>query len=127
MPPQIMDALLHDVWARSHYFIKRNIFENKREIVGPYLESGNHWTFFHCSIKTGAHLLHQKATMDHGTGQRGSIPFSMTIFPVVFSQECSTLAGGFLVEIPTKQRDTWSLQMNHGGDGLYWRATLQTL
>ncbi|XP_076833502.1 transcription factor AP-2-epsilon-like [Brachyhypopomus gauderio] len=36
--------------ARSHYFVKRNIFENAREVVGPYLKGGNHWTFFHCSI-----------------------------------------------------------------------------
>ncbi|XP_049320715.1 uncharacterized protein LOC125804935 isoform X2 [Astyanax mexicanus] len=32
--------------ARSHYFIKRNIFKNTREVIGPYLEHGNHWTFF---------------------------------------------------------------------------------
>nr|XP_055072317.1 probable serine/threonine-protein kinase clkA isoform X4 [Misgurnus anguillicaudatus] len=36
--------------ARSRYFTKRNIFENIKEIIGPYLECGNHWTFFHCSI-----------------------------------------------------------------------------
>ncbi|XP_073805203.1 uncharacterized protein [Danio rerio] len=36
--------------ARSRYFTKRNIFENINEIVGPYLEDGNHWTFFHCSL-----------------------------------------------------------------------------
>ncbi|XP_049341845.1 uncharacterized protein LOC103040397 isoform X5 [Astyanax mexicanus] len=36
--------------ARSHYFIKRNIFKNTREVIGPYLEHGNHWTFFHCSF-----------------------------------------------------------------------------
>ncbi|XDV16605.1 hypothetical protein PO909_016247 [Leuciscus waleckii] len=36
--------------ARSCYFTKKNIFENKTEVVGPYLEDGNHWTFFHCSI-----------------------------------------------------------------------------
>ncbi|XP_036421581.1 uncharacterized protein LOC118804846 isoform X3 [Colossoma macropomum] len=36
--------------VRSRYFIKRNIFENAKEVVGPYLEGGNHWTFFHCNI-----------------------------------------------------------------------------
>ncbi|KAJ7998371.1 hypothetical protein DPEC_G00222000 [Dallia pectoralis] len=36
--------------ARSCYFTKKNVFENKTEVVGPYLEDGNHWTLFHCSI-----------------------------------------------------------------------------
>ncbi|KAK9977293.1 hypothetical protein ABG768_019114 [Culter alburnus] len=31
-------------------FYCKNIFENKTEVVGPFLEDGNHWTFFHCSI-----------------------------------------------------------------------------
>ncbi|XP_050961129.1 uncharacterized protein LOC127162372 [Labeo rohita] len=44
---QILDG---ETRARSHYFIKRNIFDNKKEIVGPYLEGGNHWTFFHCNL-----------------------------------------------------------------------------
>ncbi|XP_042585205.1 uncharacterized protein LOC122138211 isoform X2 [Cyprinus carpio] len=39
-----------DTRARSSYFTKKNIFENKTEVVGPFLEDGNHWTFFHCSI-----------------------------------------------------------------------------
>ncbi|XP_048012822.1 uncharacterized protein LOC125246020 isoform X2 [Megalobrama amblycephala] len=38
-----------DTRARSSYFTK-NIFENKTKVVGPFLEDGNHWTFFHCSI-----------------------------------------------------------------------------
>ncbi|XP_048040311.1 uncharacterized protein LOC125264721 isoform X3 [Megalobrama amblycephala] len=39
-----------DTRARSSYFTKKNIFENKTKVVGPFLEDGNHWTFFHCSI-----------------------------------------------------------------------------
>ncbi|XP_073774433.1 uncharacterized protein isoform X2 [Danio rerio] len=41
--PQILEG---EARARSRYFTKRNIFENINEIVGPYLEDGNHWTFF---------------------------------------------------------------------------------
>nr|XP_055031011.1 uncharacterized protein LOC129419846 isoform X1 [Misgurnus anguillicaudatus]XP_055031012.1 uncharacterized protein LOC129419846 isoform X1 [Misgurnus anguillicaudatus] len=36
--------------AKSHYFIKNNIFEGTTEVFGPYLEGGNHWTFFHCNV-----------------------------------------------------------------------------
>ncbi|XP_067309063.1 uncharacterized protein [Pseudorasbora parva] len=39
-----------DARARSSYFTKKNIFENITEVVGPFLEDGNHWTFFHCNI-----------------------------------------------------------------------------
>ncbi|XP_048853149.1 uncharacterized protein LOC125721161 isoform X3 [Brienomyrus brachyistius] len=36
--------------ALFHLFSMKSIFEHKREVVGPYLEHGNHWTFFHSNI-----------------------------------------------------------------------------
>ncbi|XP_067277104.1 uncharacterized protein [Pseudorasbora parva] len=36
--------------AKSHYFLKNNIFEGAKEVVGVYLERGNHWSFFHCNV-----------------------------------------------------------------------------
>ncbi|XP_056091144.1 uncharacterized protein LOC130070684 [Rhinichthys klamathensis goyatoka] len=36
--------------AKSHYFLKNNIFKGTTEMFGAYLEGGNHWSFFHCNV-----------------------------------------------------------------------------
>ncbi|RXN26722.1 hypothetical protein ROHU_005667 [Labeo rohita] len=33
-----------------HILRKNNILERATEVFGVYLESGNHWSFFHCSV-----------------------------------------------------------------------------
>ncbi|XP_065126017.1 uncharacterized protein [Paramisgurnus dabryanus] len=38
------------VRATSHNFVKNNILKKADVVIGPYLEGGNHWTFFHCNI-----------------------------------------------------------------------------
>ncbi|XP_056599813.1 uncharacterized protein LOC130417956 [Triplophysa dalaica] len=73
LPDEIMDAIFHlfstktpglmainnhtlnnildgKVRARSHSFVKNNILKKAEVVIGPYLEGGNHWTFFHCNI-----------------------------------------------------------------------------
>ncbi|KAI7790398.1 hypothetical protein IRJ41_007703, partial [Triplophysa rosa] len=133
LPDEIMDAIFHlfsmktpgfvainihslnnildgKVRARSHSFVKNNILK-KAVVIGPYLEGGNHWTFFRCNIagrtitylnsfgerkescqkiadNWGIFATAKRDAREHGNFAQGSMTYRKISFLVAFSQLC---------------------------------------